>query len=78
MELQNTHILLFKSPRGVLQVCRLSIQFGLGLMLVDWYKVAISVPFGHLKNDLSPRTYDRLRYCTNSGKKPSNSSCLNS
>ena len=76
IELQNTHIVLthivlFKSPRDVLQVGRLSVQLGLGLLLVDWYKDATSVPFGHLLTDLFPRTDDRLRYCTNSGKKPS-------
>ena len=71
IELQNTHIVLFKSPRDVLQVGRLSVQLRLGLSLVDWYKDATSVPFGHLLIDLSPRTDDRLRYCTNSGKKPS-------
>ena len=42
-----------------------------GLSLVDWYKDATSVPFGHLLIDLSPRTDDRLRYSTNSRKKPS-------
>ena len=31
----------------------------------------MSVPFGHLLIDLSPRTDDRLRYCTNSGSVPS-------
>ena len=71
IELQNTHIVLFKSPRDVLQIGRLSVQLGLGLSLVDWYKDATSVPFGHLLIDLSPRTAYRLRYCTNSGKKPS-------
>ena len=30
----------------------------------------MSVPFGHLLNGLSPRTDDRLRYCTNSGSVP--------
>ena len=71
IELQNTHIVLFKLPRDVMQVGRLSVQLGLGTSLIDWYKDATSVPFGHLLIDLSPRTDDRLRYCTNSGKKPS-------
>ena len=31
----------------------------------------MSVPFGHLLIDLSPRTDDRLRYCTKSGSVPS-------
>ena len=72
VELQNTHIVLFKSPRDVHQVATLSVQLGLGSALVDWDRDATSVPFGHLLIDLSPRTDDRLRYCTNSGKIPSN------
>ena len=71
VELQNTHIVLFKSPRDVMQVTTVSTQLGLGSELVDWYRDATSVPFGHLLIDLSPRTDDRLRYCTNSGSVPS-------
>ena len=71
IELQTTHIALFKSPWDVMQINTLSIQLGLGSSLVDWYRDATSVPFGHLLIDLSPRTDDRLRYCTNSGKTPS-------
>ena len=71
VELQNTHIDLFKSPRDVMQVTTLSTQLGLGSELVDWYRDATSVPFGHLLIDFWPRTDDRLRYCTNSGSVPS-------
>ena len=71
VELQNTHIVLFKSPRDVMQETTLSTQLGLGSELVDWYRDATSVPFGHLWIDLSQRTDDRLRYCTNSGSVPS-------
>ena len=71
VELQNTYIVLFKSPRDVMQVTTLSTQLGLGSELVDWYRDATSVPFGHLLIDLSPRTDDRLRYCTNTGSIPS-------
>ena len=71
VELQNTHIVLFKSPRDVSQLTTLSTQLGLGSDLVDWYREATSVPFGHLLIDLSPRTDDRLRYCTNTGSIPS-------
>ena len=39
-------------------------QLDLGSELVDWYRDATSVPFGHLLVDLSPRTDDRLSYCT--------------
>ena len=70
VELQNTHIVLFKSPRDVMQVTTLSTQLGLGSELVDWYRDATSVPFGHLLIDLSPRRDDRLRYCTNTGSIP--------
>ena len=61
VELQNTHIVLFKSPRDVMQVTTLSTQLGFGSELVDWYRDATSVPFGQLLVDLSPRTDDRLR-----------------
>ena len=71
VELQNTHIVLFKSPRDVMQLTTLSSQLGPGSELVDWYREATSVPFGHLLIDLSPRADERLRYCTNSGSVPS-------
>ena len=45
VELQNTHIVLFKSPRDVMQVTTLSTQLGHGSELVDWYRDATSVPF---------------------------------
>ena len=71
VELQNTQIVFFKSPRDVMQVTTFSTQLGLGSELVDWFRDATPVPFGHLLIDLSPRTDDRLRYCTNSGSVPS-------
>ena len=71
VELQNTHSILLKSPRDVMQVTTLGAQLGLGSELVDWYRDATSVPFGHLLIDLSPRIDDRLPYCTNSGSVPS-------
>ena len=45
------------------QVAALNVQLGPGSALVDWYRDAMSVRFGHLLIDLSPRTDDRLRYC---------------
>ena len=57
IELQTTHIALFKSPRDVMQTNTHSIQ--LGSSLVDWYRDATSVPFGHLLIDLSQRTNRR-------------------
>ena len=67
VKLQNTHIFLVKSLRDVMQVTTLSTQWGLGSQLVDWYRDATSVHFGPLLIDLSPRTDDRLPYCTNTG-----------
>ena len=71
VELQNTHIVLFKSPCDVMKVNTASTQLGLGSELVDWYRDATSVPFGLLLIDLSPQTDDRFCYCTNSGSVPS-------
>ena len=71
VELQNTHIVLFKSPRDVMQLTTPGAQLGLGSELFDWYRDAMSVPFGHLLTDLSPRTDDRLRLCRNTGYDPS-------
>ena len=71
VELQNSHIVLFKSPRDVMQVTTLSTQLGLGSELVDWYWDATFFPFRHLLIDLSPRTDDRIRYCINRGSVPS-------
>ena len=71
VELQNTHIVPFKCPRDVMQVTTLSAQLGLGSELVYWYRDATFADFGHLLIDLSPRTDDRLRYCTNTGSIPS-------
>ena len=58
VELQNMHILFFKSPRDVMQVSTLSAQLRLGSELVDWYRDTTSVPYGHLLIDMSPRTDD--------------------
>ena len=71
VELQHTPFVLFKPPRDVMQVTTLGAQVGLGSELNDWYRDATSVSFGHLLVDLSPRTDDRLRYCTNKGSVPS-------
>ena len=71
IDLQNTHIVLFKLPREVMQITTLSTQLGLVSEQVDWCRDATSVSCGHFLIDLSPRTDDRLRYCTNSGSVPS-------
>ena len=55
-----------------MQLTTLNTLLGLGSELVDWYRDATSVSFGQLLIDLSPRTDNRLRYCSNSGSVPSN------
>ena len=70
VELQNAHIVLFKYPRDVMQLSKLSAQLGLGSELVDWYRDATSVLYVHLLIDLSPRADDRIRYCTSTGSIP--------
>ena len=71
IELQNTHIVLFKSPRDVLQINTLCQKLGIGSQLRDCYTKATSFPHGHLLIDLNPKTVDSLRFCTNSGSIPS-------
>lgn len=70
-ELQNTHIILFKSPRDVQQVNVLSKQLGLGNDLQKWYTNATSKPYGHIMIDLTPKTPDSLRYCSDVTSFPS-------
>ena len=70
VELQNTHIVLFKSPRDVLQINTLSQQLGLGSQLKEWYQDATSVPYVHLLIDLTPKKFDLLSYCSKNGSVP--------
>lgn len=64
IELQLTHIILFKNPRDVQQVKVLSKQLGLGSELDVWYKDATLKPYGFLLIDLCPKTNENLRYCS--------------
>ena len=59
------------SPRNMMRASTLSAQTGLATELVDWYRDTTCVPYVHLLIDLSPRTEDLLRYCTNTGSIPS-------
>ena len=71
IELQTTHIVLFKSPRDVNQIQKFGQQLGLGKHFSQWYHDATTDAFGHLLIDLSPRTNDKLRFCTDCGTFPS-------
>ena len=65
--LQNLHIVLFKSTRDVLQINRSSQKLVLGSQLKERFQNATSIPYGHLINNLTPKTVDSLRCCINSG-----------
>ena len=54
-----------------MQVTTLGTHLGLGSELVDWYRDATFVVFGHLLVDFLPSTDDRLGDCTNNGCIPS-------
>ena len=56
--LQNTHIVLFKSPRDVIQIIALCQQLGLGSQMKEWCQGATSTPYGNLLIDLTPKTVD--------------------
>ena len=71
IELQNAHLDLFRSPGDVMQFSTLSAQLGVRSNVVDSYHDAIYLPYGHLLVDLSPRTDNRIRYCTNTRSIPS-------
>ena len=52
VELQNTHFVLFKTRRDVMQISTLSAQLGIGAELVDRYSDATSVSCDHFLIDL--------------------------
>lgn len=65
VELQNTHIVLFKSPRDVQQVRVLSKQLGINKDTFEtWFLNATNKLYGHFMIDLSPKTVDLLRFST--------------
>ena len=65
IDLNTSHILLFKSARDIQQVEFLGKQLNLVKFLKHCYQLATKEPFGHLVIDLDPKTSDCLRYCSN-------------
>ena len=65
IDLNTTHIILFKSPRDLQQID----HFGRQLKKVDFlretYRKATSEPYGHLLVDLDPKTSEYLRFASN-------------
>ena len=65
IDLNTTHIILFKSPRDIQEIGLIGRQLNNKQFLKDSYKLATKQPFGHLLIDLDPKTSDVLRYCSN-------------
>ena len=65
IDLNTSHIILFKSARNIQQVEFLGKQLNLDKFLKHYYQFATKEPFGHLLIDLDPKTSDCLRYCSN-------------
>lgn len=66
IDLNTTHIVLFKSPRDVGQIDYLGKQLNNFHFLRDCYqKATASGNYGHLLIDLDPKTTDALRFCSN-------------
>ena len=65
IDLNTTHIILFKSPRDIQQITYIDKQLNKTSFLKESYELATKLPFGHLLIDLDPKTSDSLRYCSN-------------
>ena len=65
IDLNTTHVILFKSPRDLQQID----DFGRQLKQFDFireaYQRATTRPFGHLPIGFDPKTSDVLRFCSN-------------
>lgn len=66
IDLNNTHVILFKSPRDVNQINYLGKQLNNAKFLKDCYTKATDAErYGHLLIDFDPKTSDSLRFCSN-------------
>ena len=62
IDLNTTHIVLFKSLRDIQQIEYLGKQLNCLQLLRDAYKLATAQPYGHLIIDLDPKTSQGLRF----------------
>ena len=65
IDLNTTHIILFKSPRDVQQVDYLGRQLNLAECFRHCYQLSTKEAFGHFLIDLNPKTSESLRFCSN-------------
>ena len=64
IDLNTTHIILFKSLRDIQQIEYLGKQLNCLQLLKDAYKLATAEPYGHLIIDLDPKTSQGLRFAS--------------
>ena len=65
IDLNTTHIILFKSPRDKRQITYIGTKLNNTIFLKESYELATKLPFGHLLIDWDPKASDSLRYCSN-------------
>ena len=65
IDLNTTHIILFKSPRDIQQITYIGKQLNNTSFLKESYELATKLPFGHLLIDLDPKTSDFLQILYN-------------
>ncbi len=65
IDLQSTHVILFRSPRDASQIEVLGRQLNDVSFIKACYKKAIEEPYGHLLIDFDTKTSEGLRYCSN-------------
>ena len=64
IDLNTTHIILFKSLRDIQQIEYLGKQLNCLQLIEEAYKLATAEPFGHLLTDLDPKTSQGLRFAS--------------
>ena len=64
IDLNTTHIILFKSPRDIQQIKVFGKQLNNSEFLQQSYLKATEDTYGHLLIDLDPKTSEPLRYCS--------------
>ena len=62
IDLSNTHLVLFKSPRDANQIKYLGTQLQMAEFVEKCYKKATEDVYGHLLIDFDPRTPEQLRF----------------
>ena len=62
IDLNTTHIILFKSLRDIQQIEYLGKHLNCLQLIKEAYKLATAEPFGHLMIDLDPKTSQGLRF----------------